>query len=294
MKRFRRGSLRIIPARAGFTDPIRPPLIGSRDHPRSRGVYVAVVRAAVRMRGSSPLARGLLLTPRPTRPRGGIIPARAGFTEYQNLVPPRLGDHPRSRGVYVRRRGRPSPLGGSSPLARGLPGIASGTSWPTTDHPRSRGVYIPRYASLPQAEGSSPLARGLLVPGGSPVASGGIIPARAGFTPGLGISFSAASDHPRSRGVYPPPALGGGALGGSSPLARGLPGDAQDGGHARRIIPARAGFTPRLRGVKGGLGDHPRSRGVYVAVVRAAVRMRGSSPLARGLHLRILGIPTNP
>ena len=50
---------RIIPARAGFT---RGPASRSRlrrDHPRSRGVYVAGVTWRVAPCGSSPLARGL-------------------------------------------------------------------------------------------------------------------------------------------------------------------------------------------------------------------------------------------
>ena len=72
-----------------------------------------------------------------------------------------IGDHPRSRGVYVSGPRRFSPIPGSSPLARGLP------NWPdkpliririiparagftsayeafmdgNADHPRSRGVY---------------------------------------------------------------------------------------------------------------------------------------------------------
>ena len=52
------------------------------------------------------------------------------------------------------------------------------------------------------SEGSSPLARGLrggVLDGARPV---GIIPARAGFTPPMGVSGRERGDHPRSRGVY--------------------------------------------------------------------------------------------
>ena len=38
--------------------------------------------------------------------------------------------------------------------------------------------------------------------------------------------------------------------------------------------------------------DHPRSRGVYAVRKYDDEFQMGSSPLARGLHLRILGIPT--
>ena len=52
--------VRIIPARAGFTDEDVLPAGGSEDHPRSRGVYAQSGRSATRAAGSSPLARGLL------------------------------------------------------------------------------------------------------------------------------------------------------------------------------------------------------------------------------------------
>ena len=71
---------------------------------------------------------------------------------------------------------------------------------------------------------------------------------------------------------------------GSSPLARGLPLSAPVCASVARIIPARAGFTPR--GVERALtpGDHPRSRGVYEYRVRGSEWRAGSSPLARGLR----------
>ena len=50
---------RIIPARAGFTDPMSNPSATVRDHPRSRGVYSQPGQVTLRETGSSPLARGL-------------------------------------------------------------------------------------------------------------------------------------------------------------------------------------------------------------------------------------------
>ena len=50
---------RIIPARAGFTQPGARGARAEGDHPRSRGVYTISLYAAVTMMGSSPLARGL-------------------------------------------------------------------------------------------------------------------------------------------------------------------------------------------------------------------------------------------
>ena len=174
------------------------------------------------MNGSSPLARGLReragVVPEPV----GIIPARAGFTGLGPSLCSSQSDHPRSRGVYP-----PPPL----PVV------------PPWDHPRSRGVYDRAASRDGQPRGSSPLARGLRPERPSSVREPGIIPARAGFTPGVSSSARPARDHPRSRGVYN---MGNGECldgEGSSPLARGLPGLLHVGGHRAGIIPARAGFT---------------------------------------------------
>ena len=132
---------RIIPARAGFTRRSRFPLFLGGDHPRSRGVYFALLSAC--------------------RPHPWIIPARAGFTVHVGAGTIPRGDHPRSRGVYAQPRQMGSTFFGSSPLARGLrmtrspittkvgiiPARAGFTpAWLTRsrragDHPRSRGVY---------------------------------------------------------------------------------------------------------------------------------------------------------
>ena len=72
-----------------------------------------------------------------------------------------------------------------------------------------------------------------------------IIPARAGFTFSLRGHGFAASDHPRSRGVYPVDNPGDFGHDGSSPLARGLLAHDFVNIVAERIIPARAGFTPK-------------------------------------------------
>ena len=192
-------------------------------------------------------------------------------------------DHPRSRGVYPPSSRARSARRGSSPLARGLP-LAHGAAelsvriiparagftpaspniWPRySDHPRSRGVYEHLCAVRHMSVGSSPLARGLLAELPDRVIVRRIIPARAGFTPMTSRPHSPSSDHPRSRGVYYPSRQPSRQAEGSSPLARGLPGEEAAVEALVGIIPARAGFTARGRRRPGGRPDHPRSRGVY-------------------------------
>ena len=134
-----------------------------------------------------------------------------------------------------------------------------------------------------RGRGSSPLARGLPGLGVREVGEVGIIPARAGFTPGARSSGTCRGDHPRSRGVYHLDSDSSQGLEGSSPLARGLPILQLHRALVPRIIPARAGFT-RLRTPRPPSSrDHPRSRGVYLGTPVAFAAAVGSSPLARGL-----------
>ena len=219
--------------------------------------------------------------------RGGIIPARAGFTAPR---PPPTGsgsDHPRSRGVYRRPDQPTGSADGSSPLARGLPaprhggaaqvgiiparaGFTSesmGTHWRRRDHPRSRGVYRRVTHPRPPLPGSSPLARGLRRDAPGAACTRGIIPARAGFTSREMPHSVKQPDHPRSRGVYFLRVSRSHRGPGSSPLARGLLGGADD---SHDDVP-----------------DHPRSRGVYHPADQRRGGPGGSSPLARGLHRRL-------
>ena len=156
-----RSGVRIIPARAGFTPGSVRRTTWGPDHPRSRGVYLAVHLHARVAGGSSPLARGLLPGFHPVRSDVRIIPARAGFTSSGARWRSRATDHPRSRGVYLFGSSLGLGFQGSSPLARGLRGrrrrsgsargiiparagftlLAAGAVVSVGDHPRSRGVY---------------------------------------------------------------------------------------------------------------------------------------------------------
>ena len=180
------GSTWIIPARAGFT---AAPGCGWRpgwDHPRSRGVYRGSGSSFGSSRGSSPLARGLPFHLFRDDFSLRIIPARAGFTGTRQARSSSTRDHPRSRGVYWRDHPRRRSRMGSSPLARGLHGAPPPSGWRGLDHPRSRGVYAIVPANERIRAGSSPLARGLHAALPANRNDGGIIPARAGFTPSAG------------------------------------------------------------------------------------------------------------
>ena len=135
--------------------------------------------------------------------------------------------------------------------------------------------------------GSSPLARGLQHHDCHRRHPRGIIPARAEFTTGSTRIWTSGPDHPRSRGVYDTSLSDPEALSGSSLLARGLPCTTGRSFRVRGIIPARAGFTPALRGAIHHCADHPRSRGVYAPWLWPVKHTRGSSPLARGLQSAI-------
>ena len=151
------------------------------------------------------------------------------------------------------------------------------------DHPRSRGVYLLAYLMWETPNGSSPLARGLLEEIPEPTTVTRIIPARAGFTLDTKAGVLDNRDHPRSRGVYSTNSGTSRSNLGSSPLARGLRPRLRRGGQHHRIIPARAGFTGHFSVPSRGLGDHPRSRGVYTLLAVGGFVLSGSSPLARGL-----------
>ena len=75
---------------------------------------------------------------------------------------------------------------------------------------------------------------------------------------------------------------GGGRSGGSSPRARGTPGDRRDGRRRGRLIPARAGNTPWCSGRGSWSTAHPRARGEHCNASCLLTSTYGSSPRARG------------
>ena len=212
------------------------------------------------------------------------------------------------RGSSPLTRGKPdlSEVGGA--LRRLIPAHAGKTSQPTKPrphlpaHPRSRGendhLDCPAHHEL----GSSPLTRGKHGDEGEEAGGEGLIPAHAGKTPAVGVWFSQAGAHPRSRGENGPPdglvdpnaahprsrgendeALqGGGQERGSSPLTRGKPSGMSWSVGCWGLIPAHAGKTYMPCRRIDGRTAHPRSRGENRAATSRPMSSMGSSPLTRG------------
>ena len=111
---------------------------------------------------------------------------------------------------------------------------------------------------------------------------GRLIPARAGNTISGRSPVFTPSAHPRSRGEHNGVIWIRAYTLGSSPLARGTPRIAHLSGKRVRLIPARAGNTPRLQIPQSSSPAHPRSRGEHRLRYGRVRLSLGSSPLARG------------
>ena len=191
---------------------------------------------------------------------------------------------------------------GSSPRVRGkqiaceriigtpriIPARAGQTHWPAirtigrTDHPRACGANGIECAHRTCRHGSSPRGRGKRRRLQRRRGPGRIIPARAGQTSARDMSRNAYADHPRACGANATTAINVSGAAGSSPRVRGKPlrkaGLVTNG----RIIPARAGQTPRPRCRNMRATDHPRACGANGSSVRDSARRHGSSPRVRG------------
>ena len=91
-------SVRLIPARAGKTGREYRRSPGRRAHPRAGGENPCCSRRGVRPAGSSPRGRGKPQHVAGHRLSHGLIPARAGKTQFSNLVVHCLSAHPRAGG----------------------------------------------------------------------------------------------------------------------------------------------------------------------------------------------------
>ena len=130
--------------------------------------------------------------------------------------------------------------------------------------------------------GSSPLTRGKLQAIVPIIASVSLIPAHAGKTFFQESQEVGVGAHPRSRGENPGSLHLPLSFSGSSPLTRGKLRSSKRELRLERLIPAHAGKTAGLRGVRFRREAHPRSRGENQSVSRRCGPATGSSPLTRG------------
>ena len=216
--------------------------------------------------GSSPLARGTLVSQPSFRGRHRFIPAGAGNTRTCAPGRPSAAVHPRWRGEHAAAVWFAIWGAGSSPLARGtphsLPGgfmtrrfIPAGAGntakrvmnrSATPVHPRWRGEHAWAGCVLRMAIGSSPLARGTPIQGRPQRRLRRFIPAGAGNTKVRHESLPQQLVHPRWRGEHTASRSRSCSVAGSSPLARGTPLAAEHINRRRRFIPAGAGNTLSL------------------------------------------------
>ena len=212
----------IIPACAGSTLAKRCRVRRRGDHPRVRGEHLINRLDTLTSEGSSPRARGARVARPPADQHRGIIPACAGSTVSHASQRHRPRDHPRVRGEHGTCIPDEPSGEGSSPRARGAPGMLRGVlglggiipacagstvshasqRHRPRDHPRVRGEHGTCIPDEPSGEGSSPRARG--APGmlRGVLGLGGIIPACAGSTVSHASQRHRPRDHPRVRGEH--------------------------------------------------------------------------------------------
>ena len=191
---------RFIPACAGNANlSARLPGVSSV-HPRMRGERVAQLEKNLGSLGSSPHARGTRRYRIPRRFHRRFIPACAGNASMWETTVSIKSVHPRMRGERLPTNANTGKRSGSSPHARGTPGIvrtglkfkrfipacagnAGGRSIDTAGrpvHPRMRGERPRRTMATTANSGSSPHARGTRLPALSCPWDRRFIPACAG------------------------------------------------------------------------------------------------------------------
>ena len=152
------------------------------------------------------------------------------------------------------------------------------------DHPRMRGEDSTVKETVNYVEGSPPHARGRQMQSRANFAADGITPACAGKTCRRARSGVPHTDHPRMRGEDALPAVGGVAVVGSPPHARGRRRRCSRGCPRLGITPACAGKTCAQPRVREGRSDHPRMRGEDAVRRSTPSSPNGSPPHARGRH----------
>jgi len=235
----------------------------------------------------------------------GLIPACAGNTGSRNPPRARRPAHPRVRGEHGVFTDGIRTDWGSSPRARGthrghhvlaahrrlIPACAGNTGFLPSPcraagaHPRVRGEHQKGGVGKSTTAGSSPRARGTRERFGAHLAGSRLIPACAGNTTSRSTSTASRTAHPRVRGEHAYVIDPTEVERGSSPRARGTPGEQHGPVVGRGLIPACAGNTSRGARARSRPPAHPRVRGEHEGLTAEFRRLGGSSPRARGTRV---------
>ena len=202
--RRRVGVARLIPASAGQTDASKSIDKGVGAHPRECGADRGRARMAQATQGSSPRVRGRQVAWIHRSQPPGLIPASAGQTCSRTAMRLVTRAHPRECGADFVDPHRVVGVLGSSPRVRGRryparlpvqqPGLIPASAGQTAPdspkstnpgaHPRECGADKRFTKNIKRHTGSSPRVRGRRWHCAGDPASGGLIPASAGQTPG--------------------------------------------------------------------------------------------------------------
>ena len=255
---------------------------------------------------TSPRVRGKPSCWRPSAPRTGYIPARAGEASWRRPGALRRPVHPRACGGSWPLPAGCASLSGTSPRVRGkrlhddervrvlryIPARAGEAytrlhgSFRSKVHPRACGgsQVIQRAGVI--VEGTSPRVRGKPTVAGEDDGPRRYIPARAGEAFSRGPPGPRFEVHPRACGGSSRFILSRSSPRGTSPRVRGKL-------HARafaritlRYIPARAGEAQLVARVSVRPTVHPRACGGSSPPSPAAKSNMGTSPRVRGKHRR--------
>ena len=293
---------RLIPARAGKTRsgphcPRRGPA-----HPRACGENGTSSPGSSAQAGSSPRVRGKRHRRHRQPVHRGLIPARAGKTMRLSSAADTAAAHPRACGENQCTSAKDVFTVGSSPRVRGKPYVGEqpalsrrliparagktqrvhhGFPW-SRAHPRACGENCSRTSPHGHWAGSSPRVRGKPAFSRGFRCRGRLIPARAGKTRPWPGATRRRRAHPRACGENFAPRSIRHPTPGSSPRVRGKPNLPGRPSFASRLIPARAGKTPRVERRVLLLGAHPRACGENGHKEIMQIPGLGSSPRVRG------------
>ena len=196
-----------------------------------------------------------------------------------------FGSSPHTRGTLDADIGRAS-VGRFIPACAGNASRALTRRGPTSVHPRMREERTRWWSNIATRGGLSPHTRGTLERHRRLLGLWRFIPAYARHASEHDQKHSCRTVHPRMRGERSAGGRTAWACLGSSPHARGTPGELVQDLVTARFIPAYAGNASGPHDASGSCAVHPRIRGERKSSLLSEPSLLGSSPHARGTRYR--------